>query len=67
MNQQPGRHLPFFLAGSLYADAPRAVVVTVVDAFLTVAANQASSTEQKGVVSSEMLRNKSREPDETIS
>ncbi len=41
-------------------------MVTVVDAFLTVIANQASSTELKGIVSSEMLRNKLREVDETI-
>ena len=50
MNQRPGRHLPFSSwAGSLYADAPRAVVVTVVDAFLTVIANQASSIRQRAL------------------
>ena len=42
-------------------------MVTVVDAFLTVTTHQASSTEQKGVAPSEMLRNEFRKTDETIS
>lgn len=41
-------------------------MVTAVDAFLTVIANQASSTKQKGVVSSGMLRNRLNATDEII-
>lgn len=42
-------------------------VVTVVDAFLTTTALLASSAEQQSVDLLEMLRNKSRKYDETIS
>ena len=44
----------------------QAVVVTVVDAFLTISAFRASSTEQKGIASSGMLRNSFRDFNETI-